>query len=119
MDKSGAIEAYPDNKAPPTLSKTKSSNGWWKLGGEDVSYVSVNAGYEESETPSLEHNSSDEALVKNKNNVFDAPEASEIYKPIAGFEGSHRFDPSATWTQAEEKELVRRVCTIDHIHQWF
>lgn len=31
------------------------------------------------------------------------------YRPIAEYEGAHRFDPSYQWTENEEKRLVRRV----------
>lgn len=88
--------------------KERLTEPWWKIGGKDISYVSVDAGLE-SETSSLVQ-SSGSSLVKNENNVFASPEATELYKPVAGFEGTHRFDPNATWTQAEEAALVRRVC---------
>ncbi len=107
MDKAGLAEAFPSQEHTKTKAKKPAQpEKWWKLFGKDVSHVSVDVGYDgRSETSSLE--TSD--LVKNVDNVFEAPEATEIYKPIAGFEGSHRFDPSATWTEAEEKTLVRRV----------
>jgi hypothetical protein len=35
--------------------------------------------------------------------------AVELYEPIAEYEGRHRYDPSAEWTESEEKKLVRRV----------
>ena len=108
MEKSGVLEAFPsglDTSKPP---KRAERQKWWKIGGKDVSHVSVDDGYEvDSETSSLDGSS---GLVKNVNNVFVAPEAVEIYKPIAGFEGTHRFDPSAVWTEEEEKTLVRTVC---------
>jgi hypothetical protein len=79
---------------------------WWQFGGQDVSYVSVDADIDiGSETSSQESGN----LAKNRNNVFEAPEATEIYKPIANFEGAHRFDPDATWEPEEEKRLVKRV----------
>jgi hypothetical protein len=31
------------------------------------------------------------------------------YAPIAEYEGRHRWDPRAEWTEAEERMLVRRV----------
>lgn len=31
------------------------------------------------------------------------------YAPIDAYEGRHRWDPNAQWTEAEEKKLVRRV----------
>ena len=80
---------------------------WWHFGGNDVAYVSIDAGYE-----SRSESSSSEDLVKNVDNVFVAPEATELYKPIEGFEGTHRFDPSATWSAEEEKRLVRKVSIV-------
>ena len=57
-------------------------------------------------------------LVKNVKNVFVAPEVADIYKPIEGFEGAHRFDSSAIWTKKEEKSLVRKVCFTYPAHIW-
>lgn len=36
----------------------------------------------------------------------------ESYKPIAEYEGAHRWDPSFEWTEKEETRLVRRVSLI-------
>lgn len=33
----------------------------------------------------------------------------DYYKPIATYEGAHRYDPSFQWTEKEEKKLVRKV----------
>ncbi|ROV97086.1 hypothetical protein VMCG_07453 [Cytospora schulzeri] len=33
----------------------------------------------------------------------------ESYKPIAEYEGAHRWDPSFEWTEKEETKLVRRL----------
>ena len=33
----------------------------------------------------------------------------KFYVPIERYEGRHRYDPSATWTEAEEKSLIRRL----------
>ena len=99
----GVVEAFPSGAAP---SKPAKPQKWYDLFGRDVSHVPVDSGYEtSSETSSL-----DESIVKNTHNVFEAAEATEIYKLVEGFEGTHRFDPSATWTKEEEKALVRRVC---------
>ncbi|KAL3491846.1 major facilitator superfamily domain-containing protein [Aspergillus germanicus] len=35
--------------------------------------------------------------------------AVELYEPIPEYEGRHRYDPSAEWTESEEKKLVRRL----------
>lgn len=36
----------------------------------------------------------------------------ESYKPIAEYEGAHRWDPSFEWEEKEERKLVRRVSLI-------
>jgi hypothetical protein len=64
---------------------------WWKIGGKDISFAPVDP---DSVTTS---------------SVFSDPDAAVIYKPIEKYEGSHRFDPSATWTPQEEQALVRTV----------
>ena len=33
----------------------------------------------------------------------------KYYVPIEKYEGRHRYDPKATWTEAEEKSLIRRL----------
>ncbi|KEF52189.1 uncharacterized protein A1O9_11816 [Exophiala aquamarina CBS 119918] len=105
VTKGGVAEAYPREKLG--VSKSSRRQTWWKLGGRDVSHISVNDGYVDSDAYSFDEGGND-AVVKNANNVFDAPEAS-LYKPVEGFEGTHRFDPSATWTQAEEKALMKKL----------
>ena len=42
-------------------------------------------------------------------NTFETESLESYYKPIDGYEGLHRYDPSYTWEPAEEKRLVRRV----------
>jgi hypothetical protein len=34
----------------------------------------------------------------------------DVYEK-AEYEGRHRFDPEYTWTEEEEKRLVRKVCS--------
>ena len=41
------------------------------------------------------------------NDSVDALE--KYYVPIEKYEGRHRYDPKATWTEAEEKSLIRRL----------
>jgi hypothetical protein len=82
---------------------------WWKLGGKDYSFVSVNAGYARTDIST----SSSETKLDNVENlgqhVYETDDVKDIYKPIEGYEGSHRFDPSFTWSPEEEKSLVRTV----------
>jgi hypothetical protein len=32
-----------------------------------------------------------------------------FYKPIDSYEGAHRYDPTAQWTEGEEKRIVRKI----------
>lgn len=41
--------------------------------------------------------------------AFDATEDPELYKPIATYEGAHRWDPNFEWTEQEEKRMIRKV----------
>ena len=43
-------------------------------------------------------------------NAFADGGATELYEPIPEYEGRHRYDPTAEWTEKEEKKLVRKVC---------
>jgi hypothetical protein len=100
--KEGIVETYPSSSPRRASSRPQR---WYHLFGKDVAWVSVDAGYEtDSETSSL-----DEAIVRPDHNVFEAAEATDIYKLVDGFEGTHRFDSKATWEASDEKKLVRRV----------
>ncbi|KIW18025.1 hypothetical protein PV08_02312 [Exophiala spinifera] len=98
--KEGLVEATPAGVSTP-----RRRQKWYHLFGEDVVYVSVDDGY----ALSSEASSLDENTVDNQRNVFSAPEATDIYKFVDGFEGTHRFDLSATWDAQEEKKLVKRI----------
>lgn len=58
--------------------------------------------------------------TSNRNHVtgdtFVAGASVEFYEPIAEYEGRHRYDPTAEWTEKEEKRLVRKV-RLDHAMQ--
>lgn len=41
--------------------------------------------------------------------AFVSGGAIELYEPIPEYEGKHRYDPTAEWTEKEEKKLVRKV----------
>jgi hypothetical protein len=43
------------------------------------------------------------------NDVFQDEQMAQFYQPCDEYEGKHRFDPTAQWTEAEEKKLVRKV----------
>lgn len=106
MEKVGVVESFPSGRETSSSPSLPQRRKWWQFGGKDISYVSIDEDLDQKSETSSSDNVS---LVRNVDNVFEAPEAAEIYKPIQGFEGAHRFDPSATWTPEEEKVLVRRV----------
>lgn len=68
---------------------------WWKFGGRDRIFI-----------PTREETSKREPEDES---VFSNVKARDIYKPIEKYEGRHRFDVNATWSDNEEKKLVRRV----------
>lgn len=41
--------------------------------------------------------------------VFAQGGLTRFYVPIDKYEGRHRYDPTAEWTEAEEKTLIRKV----------
>ncbi|RPA85531.1 MFS general substrate transporter [Ascobolus immersus RN42] len=41
--------------------------------------------------------------------VFEDADLAQFYEPCAEYEGRHRFDPTAQWTEKEEKQLVRKL----------
>lgn len=88
---------------------------WWKLGGKDTSFVSVNAGYAVSSSSS-DPDSKTSSVEDLGKHVWETEESKEIYKPIEGYEGAHRFDPSLKWTPEEEKRLVKSVRPIPIIY---
>lgn len=101
--KDGHAESYP---AGDFATQPVKRQRWYHLYGKDLSHVPVDEGYSTgSETASLHSD-----FVNNHHNIFAAPEAVDIYKIVDGFEGAHRFEPSATWEAQEEEKLVRRVC---------
>lgn len=49
-------------------------------------------------------------VAKPKGDVVWAAGASDrLYEPIPEYEGRHRYDPTAEWTEEEEKKLVKKV----------
>lgn len=50
-----------------------------------------------------------QTLHHRKGDAFVGGGATELYEPIPEYEGRHRYDPSAEWTEKEEKRLVRKV----------
>jgi hypothetical protein len=50
-----------------------------------------------------------QTLHHRKGDAFVGGGATELYEPIPEYEGRHRYDPGAEWTEKEEKRLVRKV----------
>ena len=109
-DKDGAI-AYsvnPTNDAASDEGPRVRANKWWQFGGKDRIFV---ASQKQPSKTSLTSSQEDE--LENDNNVFGSvfsdSRAVEFYKPIEKYEGRHRFDMHATWSDEEEKKLIRKV----------
>lgn len=79
---------------------------WWSSGTGDYSHVSVDDNSSSLLTRiGLDH----EDTIGEASNVYSDADARDIYKPVQGYEGSHRFDHNASWTEQQEKTLVRKV----------
>ncbi|KAG6012368.1 hypothetical protein E4U43_007826 [Claviceps pusilla] len=108
------IEAFPVPKAKsPKVTENsirQRPRKWWQVGGEDVSHVSIDAGCG-TDLSSISTSSLNETSNKPSKNkgIFASPEALEVYRPVEGFEGTHRFNPAAKWTDEEEKKLIRKL----------
>jgi hypothetical protein len=77
------------------------------------STTSVNEQVSPSVTKGLEGGTSSvESLRLSEGEVFAGGGLASSYEPIEKYEGRHRYDPTAQWTEAEEKKLVRRVCRL-------
>ncbi|MCJ1291292.1 hypothetical protein MMC34_002835 [Xylographa carneopallida] len=91
------------------LHNTTKANPWWKFGGHDRIFVTSRL---ETSGSSLS-SSQDDTSVQLKNTkdgtVFSDTSVAEFYEPIEKYEGRHRFDQSATWSDEEERKLVRRL----------
>ncbi len=52
----------------------------------------------------------DTALLKRaEGRTFETESLEDFYKPIAEYEGAHRYDPKFAWEQKEEKRVVRKI----------
>ncbi|KAK7752682.1 hypothetical protein SLS62_005451 [Diatrype stigma] len=47
--------------------------------------------------------------LRGTGDAFALGASADLYEPIPEYEGIHRYDPSAEWTEAEEKKLVRKL----------
>lgn len=98
---SGAVRDNDPNEPVRPRSRKK----WWQIGGQDVIFVPVRNDGLPSSTADFDTNGNDTL----DESVFADGRTTEVYAPIEKYEGRHRFDPKATWTEEEEANLVRRV----------
>lgn len=82
---------------------------WWKFGGADRSFVPIQTQPSKSSLTSSQEDVYGYDETNSDNTVFSDARAAELYKPMEKYEGRHRFDVRATWSEEEEKKLVRRV----------
>ncbi|KAF6221656.1 hypothetical protein HO133_001624 [Letharia lupina] len=94
---------------PPEQETPRKANSWWRFSGRDRIFVpsrlqgskSTFKDFQGDRTIDDDHNAD--------GNVFSDPRAVDIYKPIEKYGGRHRLDLHATWSDEEEKKLVRRL----------
>ena len=94
---------------PPEQQISHRANSWWKFGGRDRIFVPSRLEASKSTFKDFQGDRTVEDDHNADGSVFSDPRAIEIYKPIERYEGRHRFDVHATWSDEEEKRLVRRV----------
>ena len=82
---------------------------WWKFSGQDRSFVSSRSDGSTSTLPSIKGDIESSTPYDSQKGVFSDPDAAGFYQPIEGYEGAHRFDPVTTWSDQEERSLIRRV----------
>ncbi|TVY17185.1 putative transporter protein [Lachnellula arida] len=88
---------------------------WWSIGGPDISFAPVDpVPVTNSSSTSIKEDIETSGEQTIQGTVFDDSQAAEHYQPIEKYEGRHRFDPNATWTEEEERKLIRsldwRIC---------
>lgn len=88
---------------------TVRSRPWWRLGGTDVSFVSVDDDLSVSSASNSIADSESANDIGKDRTVFASEDTAEIYAPPPQYEGFHRFDSKATWTPEEETALVRKL----------
>ncbi|TVY59252.1 putative transporter [Lachnellula cervina] len=97
----------------PTTQAPKKS--WWNIGGPDISFAPVDpVSVTNSSSTSIKEDIETSGEQTIHGSVFDDSKAAELYQPVEKYEGRHRFDPNATWTEEEERKLIRsldwRIC---------
>ena len=69
--------------------------------------------YTTVEEKNLEYASSDDVSIGAKpqrgGEAFASGGQTRFYEPCENYEGRHRWDPKAEWTDKEEKRIIRKV----------
>lgn len=82
-------------------------------GGLDIEHTTFTLDPDSKLAP--EYPSSDDVSKEVKKSVYNDRDAFvggsslKAYEPIQEYEGRHRYDPKAQWTEEEEKKLVRKL----------
>ena len=97
---------------PPEQGIPHKANPWWKFGGRDRIFVPSRLQGSESTFKDFQVDRTVDDDHNADGNVFSDPRAVEIYQPIDKYEGRHRFDLHATWSDEEERRLVQRVSCV-------
>lgn len=58
---------------------------------------------------SYDSDSPSEGEKQSASDVYALGGQGKFYEPIPEYEGRHRWDPHAEWTEQEEKSLIRKV----------
>lgn len=101
-------EPYLRTSTSSDLPNAIGANPWWKFGGHDRSFVTSRLGKSDSSLSSQGYTPDN----NNDGSVFSDSRAAEFYEPIEKYEGRHRFDPRATWSDEEERKLIRKVTKL-------
>ena len=100
------------SSTPSEQDLPQKANPWWKFGGRDRIFVPSRLQGSRSNFKDFQGDRTVDDDHNADGNVFSDPRAVEIYKPIEKYEGRHRFDLHATWSDEEERRLIRRVSCV-------
>ncbi|KAI9757713.1 MAG: hypothetical protein M4579_003338 [Chaenotheca gracillima] len=110
-----AGEPVPDEKGSSFTSRLfrRAGNSSWTKSSNDGAFAFQP---KLSQSSSSDIDVEDEQLKQPGHQAVSASQDfDQYYRPIDTYEGIHRFDPKAQWTEKEEKKLIRkldyRICT--------
>ena len=97
---------------PPEQEPSLRANSLWNFGGRDRTFVPSRLQGSQSSFKEFQGDRTVDDDHNADGSVFSDPRFVEMFKPIEKYEGRHRFDLHATWSDKEEKRLVRRVSSV-------